>query len=114
MLRVVEVGTAGDVAVAMSQMRMWLDHHRCEPNQFRSFRESSGSGFRLDFESESEATAFANAFKGRVLQQELAHRSEPFPEVPSYHRRYRLRGEPHRKRRLAARSNRPWIELATR
>jgi hypothetical protein len=70
MLYIVEVGSAGDVGIVMSQMRIWLDHYRFEPENFRHLRETTGSRFRLEFNTESEAAAFASAFGGRVLRPE--------------------------------------------
>ena len=70
MLYIVEVGSAGDVGVALSQMRTWLDHYRFQVENFRYFRETTGSKFRLEFNTECEAAAFASAFDGRVLRPE--------------------------------------------
>jgi len=70
MLYIVEVGSAGDVGVVMSQMRSWLDHYRFQPENFRHLRKTRGSRFRLEFNTKTEAAAFANAFGGRVLRLE--------------------------------------------
>ena len=58
-----------DVAAAMNQMRTWLDHHRFEPDNFRQSADGAETRFRLGFKIESEAAAFAAAFRGRVLEQ---------------------------------------------
>ena len=68
MLHTVEVRFADDdVALAMSNMRTWLDHHRFEPDTFRQIDKVAGVSFRLEFKIEREATAFAGAFNGRVF-----------------------------------------------
>jgi hypothetical protein len=50
MLYIVEVGSAGDVGVVMSQMRSWLDHYRFQPENFRHGQQVSAGiqyrGFR--------------------------------------------------------------------
>ena len=58
-----------DVAAAMSQMRTWLDHHRFEPDSFRQLADGAATRFRLEFKIESEAAAFAAAFRGRVSEE---------------------------------------------
>ena len=70
MFYIVEVGSAGDVGAVMSQMRTWLDHYRAQSGNFRHVREMTGSKFRVEFKTESEAVAFASAFGGRVLRPE--------------------------------------------
>ena len=58
-----------DVAATMSQMRTWLDHHRFEPDSFRQLAVGAKTRFRLEFKIESEAAAFAAAFRGRVSEE---------------------------------------------
>jgi hypothetical protein len=65
-MNIVEVHRNGDgIAAEMNQMRDWLDAHRIEPLLFQL----SGVVLSLGFESGGEATAFADAFDGRVLSE---------------------------------------------
>jgi hypothetical protein len=94
-LYIVEVGSAGDVGVTVSQMRTWLDHYRFQPENFRHFREAAGSKFRLEFNTESEAAAFASAFGGRVLPLVEPAQLAPLirmPPTPTRYYRHRLHG----------------------
>lgn len=52
----------------MSEMRVWLDNHRYEPDLFQYRAERRGALLRVDFKFESEAFAFAEAFGGSVLR----------------------------------------------
>ena len=67
-LYIVEVSiAAGDLAHDLSQMRTWLDHMKF---QAIGFRQIPGANiFRVDFEGEQEARAFAQAFAGQVLNR---------------------------------------------
>ena len=67
-LYIVEVSIAtGDLAHELSQMRTWLDHMKF---QAIGFRQIPGANiFRVDFEGEQEARAFAQAFAGQVLNR---------------------------------------------
>ena len=63
---IVEVHRHGySVAAEMGQMRDWLNARRSVPVLFQF----EGAVLRLGFESEGEATAFADAFDGRVLSE---------------------------------------------
>jgi hypothetical protein len=63
-MEIVEVRRNGySIAVEMNQMRDWLDAHRIEPLLFQL----KGVVLSLGFESGGQATAFADAFDGRVL-----------------------------------------------
>jgi hypothetical protein len=67
MLYTVEVRSAGqDIADAMNDMRIWLDHFGYEPDTFRQSKPDAGVLFRLDFKTEREAVTFAAAFGGRI------------------------------------------------
>jgi hypothetical protein len=46
----------------MAQMRHWLDTHRIAPRIFQLNK----AAFRLEFESATEARAFAGAFGGQI------------------------------------------------
>jgi hypothetical protein len=63
---IIEVRRNGEgIAAAMNQMRGWLDAHRIEPRLFHL----NAVVLRVGFDSGGEATAFANAFDGRVLSE---------------------------------------------
>jgi hypothetical protein len=65
-MNIVEVRRNGDgIAAEMNQMRDWLDAHRIEPLLFQL----NGAVLSLGFENVGEATAFADAFDGRVLSE---------------------------------------------
>ena len=68
MIYVVEVLlVAEDLANELNQMRTWLDHMKVQAIGFRQI--SSSSIWRIDFEGEQQATAFAQAFDGQVLSR---------------------------------------------
>jgi hypothetical protein len=70
MLYIVEVVVNGNLADELNQMRTWLDHMKC---QAIGFRQISGKNiFRVDFQRETEAAAFAQAFAGRALNRTAA------------------------------------------
>lgn len=71
MLYIVEVTISdGNLAHELSQMRTWLDHMK---SHAIGFRQIPGANIcRVDFESEQEARAFAQAFAGRVLNRTAA------------------------------------------
>ena len=50
----------------ITTMRLWLDHHRFEPDTFRCKKLGVGTVCRVEFKVEAEADAFAKAFDGRV------------------------------------------------
>jgi hypothetical protein len=54
---------AEDMAGAMGRMRAWLDDHQIVPRLFRL----DDDVFRLEFEAETEAASFADAFAGHTL-----------------------------------------------
>jgi hypothetical protein len=59
-----------DLAHELSQMRTWLDHMKF---QAIGFRQVSGANiYRVDFASEQEARAFAQAFAGQLLNHTAA------------------------------------------
>jgi len=71
MLYPVKTQTTGDhLAAAMSEMRTWLDQHRFEPDSFWESRAGPVTTFLVAFKSEAQATAFAEAFSGRLLGTE--------------------------------------------
>jgi hypothetical protein len=63
-MHVIEVRRDGEnVAGAMGRMRAWLDDHQIAPRLFRL----DDDVFRLEFEAESQAAAFADAFTGHLI-----------------------------------------------
>ena len=71
MLHIVEVAiNPGNVANDLSQMRTWLDHMKSRAIGFRQI--PGANVWRVDFLSESEARAFAQAFAGRMLSHTAA------------------------------------------
>ena len=71
MLYIVEIATnAENLAIELNQMRTWLDHMRF---QAIGFRQVPGANLcRVDFQTEPEARAFAQAFAGQVLNRAAA------------------------------------------
>ena len=71
MLYIVEVAVdAGNLAQELSQMRTWLDHMKFQAIGFRQI--PSANIWRIDFEGEQEARAFAQAFAGQLLNRNAA------------------------------------------
>ena len=65
---IVEVAVdAGNLAGELSQMRTWLDHMKFQAIGFR--KTPRAKTCRVDFLSEHEASAFAQAFAGRILNR---------------------------------------------
>jgi hypothetical protein len=58
----------GDLVGRMSEMRVWLDRHRYEPDLFQYRTERRGAVLRVEFKIEREAFEFAEAFLGNVLR----------------------------------------------
>ena len=48
-------------------MRTWFDHRRIEPDSFRHSSDRAEITFRVDFSVAAEASAFAQAFGGRLI-----------------------------------------------
>jgi hypothetical protein len=55
------------LAERMTTVQQWLDDQRFEPLTFRYSFLSAVILFRVDFESEAEAVAFATAFDGKII-----------------------------------------------
>jgi len=71
MLYVVEVTVdAGNLAHELSQMRTWLDHMKFQAIGFRQIPRANI--WRIDFEGEQEARAFAQAFSGQLIDRTAA------------------------------------------
>ena len=75
MLYNVEVAIeVGKLAHEFMQMRTWLDHLKF---QAIGFRQIPGTNlYRVDFEGEHEARAFAGAFAGQVLNRTTGYSAE--------------------------------------
>jgi hypothetical protein len=54
------------LAKTMSALREWLDAQRLEPDAFRCRTDEATLTFRVEFKSESQAVACADAFGGQV------------------------------------------------
>jgi len=50
----------------ITTMRLWIDHHRFEPDTFRCKKVGVGMVCRVEFKMEAEADDFAKAFDGHV------------------------------------------------
>jgi hypothetical protein len=67
MLYVVKIQRDREYLVnAMSALREWLDARRLEPDAFRCTTDEATLTFRVEFKSESQAVACADAFGGQV------------------------------------------------
>ena len=67
MMRSAEVRCDSENLVSiMAKMREWLDARRVEPDIFRHTVEGPSVTIHLQFEVESEAIAFAQAFSGQL------------------------------------------------
>jgi hypothetical protein len=58
---------ATKIGSLMERMREWLDAQRIEPDVFRHAVDEAGVLIHLQFKVESEASAFGDAFSGRLL-----------------------------------------------
>ena len=56
-----------DLARRLSDMRIWLDKHRYEPSTFTYFFRDPGVKIRVAFKLAEEAEAFAQEFRGVLL-----------------------------------------------
>jgi hypothetical protein len=56
-----------DLAERLTDMRVWLDEHRCEPSTFTYFFLHSGMKIRVSFKVDHEAEGFAQKFGGSLL-----------------------------------------------
>jgi hypothetical protein len=67
---IAEVYRDGDsLGVTLDHMKNWLDLHGYEPKVIRASLATGAVVFRVVFEVESEALAFAGAFSGQVLSE---------------------------------------------
>ena len=68
MLHVVEIRFAGEnFHEVKSRVRGWLNCENAQPSTFRYWLSEPDSVLRVNFESEEQAQAFAQAFGGVVL-----------------------------------------------
>ena len=56
-----------DLARRLTDMRIWLDKHRYEPSTFTYFFLDPGMMIRVAFKLAEEAEAFAQEFRGVLL-----------------------------------------------
>jgi hypothetical protein len=63
----------GNLALEFSQMRTWLDHMKYRATGFR--RVASTNLYRIHFEDEQEARAFAQAFAGQLRNRAAPERA---------------------------------------
>ena len=56
-----------DLAGRLTDMRVWLDEHRYEPSTFTYFFLDPGMKIRVAFKLAEEAEAFAQEFRGVLL-----------------------------------------------
>jgi hypothetical protein len=71
MFYIVEVALdAVDLANELNQMRTWLDHMKFHAVGFRQI--PNANTCRVDFEEETAAKAFAQAFAGQVISRTAA------------------------------------------
>ena len=69
MLHRVEIRRIGsDLASPMGEMRSWLDRHHVQALLFEHAAGGAGITFRIWFDAEAQAKAFADAFSGRLSQ----------------------------------------------
>jgi hypothetical protein len=68
MLYIIDIRRTGteNLLDLMADMRTWLDHNRIEPELFVHSSGAAGAVFRVGFKTEDHATAFADAFGGRL------------------------------------------------
>jgi hypothetical protein len=60
--------TDGDLLTQVRKIPAWLDCQRFEPASFRYFQQDDGIVIRVNFKVKRQATAFAQQFGGRVLE----------------------------------------------
>ena len=63
------------LANVMSEIREWLDARRLDPDAFRCDTDEQSVTFRLQFRRESEPTACAEAFQGKLRSPPAAGQS---------------------------------------
>jgi hypothetical protein len=56
----------GNLAGLLHDMRLWFDRNRIKPEEFRHSSGPPGLAFRVGFGDPDQASAFAEAFGGRV------------------------------------------------
>ena len=56
-----------DLVERLTDMRVWLDEHRCAPSTFTYFFVPPGMKIRVSFQLEDEAKKFAERFDGSLL-----------------------------------------------
>ena len=84
MIYVVELRyVEGDSAQLMAAMRTWLDCNRIAPEEFYHSSGCPGHAFRVGFCTQSDAAAFAQAFRGHVEGDDPRGEITPWIRPPS-------------------------------
>ena len=64
-----------DFAKKMSEMRVWLDRHSCEPTRFTYKQDRGIIVITVDFNENHQAEAFQCRFDGHQREMAFSHRS---------------------------------------
>ena len=65
----IRCGQKENTGSALTELRIWLDSHRCETSRFDFERRSGEAVVRLHFAIPEQASLFAAAFQGRILSR---------------------------------------------
>ena len=63
----VRISDGTDLGERLTDMRIWLDEHDCEPSTFTYFFVPPGMKIRVSFRVEDQAKKFAEKFNGSLL-----------------------------------------------
>jgi hypothetical protein len=58
----------GDLGDLLCQMQAWLERNRIEMAELHHSSGPPGLAFRIQFRDHNQATAFAEAFRGRIVE----------------------------------------------
>ena len=72
----------GDLERTMREMRLWLDHRKVVPRNFRQSTCPGGLALQVEFALDAEATNFASRFTGRVLGTPPEYLVPPLGALP--------------------------------
>ena len=64
----------GDFGGRLKEIRNWLDEQQFEPSAFTYFYLDPGMMIRVLFDNDNEASAFAEAFGGCLIETDAASR----------------------------------------
>jgi len=68
---VIKLHRTADLSGTMKAMRLWLDHHRCQPHRFTCDHLSGWYVIHVDFNEDNKADAFKAQFGGS--EEKSAH-----------------------------------------